>query len=174
MDFDRLDVRTSANRGSFLHLEDPYTDEPLWHVPPFPADIPEEAQEDWSVANREAVGIMLRGADAKEIQAIQHEQNARRVRQKGVVKQNKRGGVDVQQAIDTVLDRLTPEEQEKGSVEQLVAATINFQHVESAGVVITPDVESCGPFYAKHPWVREQAFGWINDRANYLGESLAS
>lgn len=56
-------------------------------------------------------------------------------------------------------------------LELLVACTKGWKHIKISGVVLPFSEENSRMLYTKYPWIREQVDTFVNDRANFLGES---
>lgn len=102
------------------------------------------------------VTVTLVGQDAKECLAVIRKQQARRINA----------------ATSSGRLKLSPEEVDDEQIELLVACTKGWSGLEDKGAVLafTPDAASF--LYGKYRWLREQASRFINNRANFLGNSL--
>lgn len=103
----------------------------------------------------EGVTITLMGADSKEYQALRRKlQNARL---RNVTSRGKM--------------RVTSEEIEDEALQLIVAATKGWTGVVIEGVEQPFTMENAKSLFTRFPWIREQVDEFINDRANFLGNS---
>ena len=105
--------------------------------------------------NDEPVRILLMGADSKEYLRLQHRQTTKRVNEmtKGGKRKNNRWSEDMYE----------------GNIDLLVKATKGWENVVYEGKSLEPTAPSIRMIYERLNWVREQAWDFINDRSNYLG-----
>lgn len=107
-------------------------------------------------ADGKPVTITLVGQDAPECLKVVRKQQARRINT----------------ATTAGRLKLTPEEVNDEQVELLAACTKGWAGIENKGEVVPFSPQAAADIYAEYRWLREQASRFINNRANFLGNSL--
>lgn len=134
----------TANRAetATLHVEDPVSGEPLYNDP--------EAKE-------HPVRITLLGIDSDKYKSVQ-----RRLTDQKLARQLKQGRKFRLNAADLETDQL----------ELLVACTVKWEGLtDDSGQALECLPVNVRAFYAGCDWLREQVSAFVNDRANFLGNS---
>ena len=67
--------------------------------------------------------------------------------------------------------KLSAEELEADALALLVACTKDWENILESGRVLECNEVNARVVYSKYPWVREQVSSFIEDRANFLGNS---
>lgn len=104
----------------------------------------------------EAVSIKLIGADSKEYQSLTHKAQTKRLN-----KRLSRGGVV----------KMTAEELDADALELLVHCTKGWKHVLVDGKELVFNETNARQLYTRFPWIRDQVSDFVQERANFLGES---
>lgn len=144
-DLAALDTTENAETGAWMHLQGP-------------------DYEDLYVGEKDdgkPVRILLLGADSKEFQQLQHKQTTKRVKQ--LTKPGRRSR-----------NELSSEDFTEGSIDLLVRCTKGFENVIYNGEELDCTAANARKIYERLGFVREQAWDFINDRSNYLGNSSST
>ncbi len=101
----------------------------------------------------EPVTITLLSSDSVEARKLLHEQ--------------------AEKTVNDGLGRRRPhvrmEELEQNSIKVLAALTADWKHIIVDGAPLSCTKENATKLYTRFAWIREQVDGFVNDRANFLG-----
>jgi len=103
----------------------------------------------------EAVSIRLLGSDSKDFMKI-----SQKIQDKRLQKRFSKGKV-----------KMTAAELDADAMELLIACTKSWKHIVIDKQPLPFNETNVRMLYDRFPWIREQVDTFINDRANFLGES---
>ena len=138
MDLAQFDSIKACEEGAVMEIMHPTSGEILRD---------EETGEPWT--------ITFIGIDSKELKAIQHTLQNKRLKAL-----SRRGQVEV-----------TAEQIDSDELEMVIKATRSWNHLQLDGNKIDCNDLTKRNIYSRFPWLLEQASFFINGRKNFLGNS---
>lgn len=103
--------------------------------------------------NGEPVTITFRSADSAAVVASREKRSKER-----------------SESGDTILTVPTVDRLVTDQIEDCVAATVSWKHLESGGKPLECTQANARLLYKNTPVLREQAWAWLNSRANFIDE----
>ena len=138
-----FDLRTAAERGAWLQLLHPGTNEEL------------------GVAEGSPCRIKIQGADSMAYE----EAAARTVALRSKKATSTRRKVSTQRLLEAAADNA------KSQSEELAAITLEWENIEWDGEPLEFTTENAIKVYSEHRWIRDQVIEFFGDRTNYLGNA---
>lgn len=145
-----IDIKAESEKGAFLHLKHPGTDEPLYVT-----------NGDGTEDKEKPIGLTLAGADS---------QSFKRAAALNTAKNAKRRDVDLTKADPDEIMKLVAHGESIG-IDLIVAVTKKLHNITMGGETLKSTKDEIRRLYESQPWVKEQADAFFSDRANYLGNA---
>ena len=141
----RFDVRAAAEKGAWLQLLHPATDEEL------------------GVAEGRPCRIEILGADSSSYEEAVARSVALKAKEQAPTAAKKRV-VTAEKVLESA------ERNNEFVSEELAAITLGWEHIEWNGEPLEFNHENAVMLYMEHKWIREQTAAFFSDRTNYLGK----
>lgn len=146
MGLEKLATRKTSSNAVPLHVK-------------FDGEKQYEGSPEDVAAKSKPVRIFLIGQDSAEYSAVRQ-----KLSNKALNKMAKAGGPGKKGAVSA-------EQLEEDKLELAVAATKNWENVVWEGQTLPFSPENVRKVYQECPWLLEQVEEFVNDRANFLGNS---